>query len=372
MAMRDQRCWYHPRYAATRIFRHIPFARRRSTLVQTDPASPSAHHRIVRSPGHDDLEFARRAVGRHLVPTPLVRSDACWLKLETLQPTGSFKVRGAIAALSAAPDGARIVAASAGNHALGIAFASETLGIPATVVIAETASPAKRAYLEQRPVTLIRYGQSVVEAEAFAIDLVANADGPAHYVSPYNDTLVIAGQSTVLDEIVAELPDRPLRIVVPVGGGGLLAGIALRAAELVETGSDIEIVGVESSESMAVSASVAAGQTIDVAIGETIADGLSGNIEPCSVTVSIIREHAVKLIHASERDIRETVRWLIQRHGLVAEGAGVAAIVAIRADPSLTADRETVAIVSGKNISQQMLVDILTENTSTSQGNNRS
>jgi threonine dehydratase len=163
-----------------------------------------------------------------------------------------------------------------------------------------------------------------------------------------------------------------LRIVVPVGGGGLLAGIALRAAELRETGRDIEIVGVESSESMAVSASVAAGQTMDVAIGETIADGLSGNIEPGSITVDIIREHVSSLIHVSEGDLRETVRWLIQRHGLVAEGAGVAAIAAIRSDQLLTADRDTVTIVSGKNISQPVLVDILTENTSSSQGNNRS
>jgi threonine dehydratase len=288
-----------------------------------------------------------------------------------LQPTGSFKVRGAIAAMTAAPAGSRIVAASAGNHALGIAFASELLGVPATVVIAETASPAKRAYLEQRPVTLVRYGQSVVEAEAYGIELTAKSAEPAHYVSPYNDPMVIAGQSTVLDEIVDGRAPRPLRIVVPLGGGGLLAGIALRAAELSGLGWDIELIGVEASESRAVSASVAAGKTIDVEIGDTIADGLAGNIEPGSITVEIVHKHVPRLVHVDDAALRDTIRWLIREHGIVAEGAGAAAIAAVRKlDLASGADdREAVAIVSGKNITTQTLVDILTESTNQSSGN---
>jgi threonine dehydratase len=314
-------------------------------------------------PTADDLGRARAAVAAHLPPTPLIRSGAAWLKLESLQPTGSFKVRGAIAALSAAPAGSHIIAASAGNHALGIAFASEAVGVPATVVIAETASPAKRAYLEQRQVTLIRYGQSVVEAEIHAIELTAHSDEPAVYISPYNDPQVIAGQSTVLDEIVAGLEPgpRPLRIVVPVGGGGLLAGIALRAAELGERGWDIELIGVEASESRAVSASVAAGRTIEVEIGETIADGLSGNIEPGSITVDIIRRHVDRLVHVDDVALRETIRWLVREHGIVAEGAGAAAIAAVRQFALASVERETVAIVSGKNIATDALVRILGE-----------
>ena len=317
--------------------------------------------RNVRFPTADDLLQARSVVAKYLAPTPLIRSDTFLLKLETFQPTGSFKVRGAITALASIPPNTRVITASAGNHALGIAFAAETLSIDATVVIAENASPAKRAYLEQRKVTLIRHGQSVVEAEAFAIQLTAESKVPAHYVSPYNDPLVIAGQSTVLDEIIAVMPKQPLRVVVAVGGGGLLAGVALRAAELRSDGWDIELVGVESSESLAVSASVAAGQTIDVLIGETIADGISGNIEPGSITVDIVREHIKRLVHVSEADLRQTVRWLIRRHGVVAEGAGATAVTAVRADPTLSAGRETVAVVSGKNIANQVLIDILAE-----------
>ena len=315
--------------------------------------------RSVRFPNGNDLAHARTVVAGYLVPTPLIRSDSFWLKLETLQPTGSFKVRGAIAALASAPAGTRIITASAGNHALGIAFAAETLGIDATVVIAENASPAKRAYLEQRNVTLIRHGQSVVEAEAFAIQMTAESKTPAHYVSPYNDPLVIAGQSTVLDEIVANLPKQPLRVITAVGGGGLLAGIALRATELQSEGWDIEVVGVESSESLAVSASVAASHTVDVPIGETIADGISGNIEPGSITVEMIRQYSPRLIHVSEAGLHDAIRWLIQRHGVIAEGAGATAVAAIRTDSLLSSDRDTVVIVSGKNIANQVLIDIL-------------
>jgi threonine dehydratase len=331
--------------------------------LQPDIQPPAAPVRAVRMPTTDDLARARAVVASHLRPTPMIRSGAAWLKLDSLQPTGSFKVRGAIAALSAAPAGSRIVAASAGNHALGIAFASEALGVPATVVIAENASPAKRAYLEQRRVTLIRYGQSVVEAEIYAIGLTSQAAEPAVYVSPYNDPQVIAGQSTVLDEIIAAMEPgprpRPLRIVVPVGGGGLLSGIALRAAELGQRGWDIELIGVEASESRAVSTAVTVGETIDVEIGETIADGLSGNIEPGSITVDIIRRHVERIVHVDDGALRETIRWLIREHGIVAEGAGAAAFAAVRQLALAGADRETVAIVSGKNIATDVLFRIL-------------
>ncbi|MEJ7838823.1 MAG: pyridoxal-phosphate dependent enzyme [Thermomicrobiales bacterium] len=329
--------------------------------MTSQPMADPAMSRTVRWPAADDLEAARASVLHHLAPTPLVASGTSWLKLETLQPTGSFKVRGAIAALSAAPAESRIIAASAGNHALGIAYASEKLGIPATVVIAETASVAKRSYLEQRPVTLIRYGKTVVEAEAHAIHLTATSDVPAFYVSPYNDPVVIAGQSTVLDEIVADRPAGPLRVIVPLGGGGLLAGVAMRAAELRETGWDIEVVGVESSQSLAVSTAVREGRTRDIAIGDTIADGLSGNIEPGSITVDILRHHGTRLIHVDDALLRDTVRWLIRHHGLVVEGAGAAAVAALRSDESLSRDRETIVILSGKNIAHHVLLDILRE-----------
>ena len=329
---------------------------------------PSAHSphdnrvRPVRFPTPDDLAHARQMVARYLTPTPLVASGSFRLKLESLQPTGSFKVRGAVSAMSAVPDGYRVIAASAGNHALGIAWAAGQLGVPATVVIAETASDAKRLKLEQQPVELIRYGQSIDEAEAFAWARVQESTEPVRYISPYNDPLVIAGQSTILDELVMQVPEGPLRIVVPLGGGGMLAGIALRASELRTAGRDITVIGVEARASQAVSAAVAAGNTIEVQIGPTIADGLAGNIEAGSITVELVRQHVDHLQLVDERTLRRTVRWLVQEHGLVVEGAGAAALSSLRENPPDDADTvTTIAILSGRNIVWQTLLDILNE-----------
>jgi threonine dehydratase len=291
----------------------------------------------------------------------LIVSGTLRLKLETLQPTGSFKVRGAISAMVAVPEGSRVIAASAGNHALGIAWAAEQLGVPATVVIAETASAAKRARLEQQPVELLRVGQSIDEAEAFAWQQVQAATEPVQYVSPYNDPLVIAGQSTILDELVSQVPEGPLQVVVPLGGGGMLAGIALRASELRAAGREITVIGVEAQASQAVSAAVAAGGTIDVAIAPTIADGLAGNIESGSITVDLIRQHVDRLVTVEERHLRDTVRWLVQEHGLVVEGAGAAALAYLREHPLTSDGVTTIAILSGRNIMYQTLTEILND-----------
>src|SRR5204863_2921806 len=152
----------------------------------------------------------------HLAPTPLVESDGFGLKLESLQPTGSFKVRGAVAALTALDPSDPVVTASAGNHGLALAWAAERLGFDATVVVAETASPAKIAGLRRFPAALVVHGADYDEAERHALSL------PGRYVSPYNDPDVIAGAGTIASELSAAET-----IVVPIGGGGLASGIAL-------------------------------------------------------------------------------------------------------------------------------------------------
>ena len=169
-------------------------------------------------------------VAERLAPTPLVPApalgDDVHLKLEMLQPTGSFKVRGALAALSRA-GGGPVITASAGNAGLGIAWAAATLGVDATVVVAETASPAKIAALRALPVTLIAHGGGYDEAEAHALELAARG---AAYVSSYNDTGVIAGQSTIGRELDAQLAAPPA-VACPLGGGSLASGLGLWAAE---------------------------------------------------------------------------------------------------------------------------------------------
>lgn len=319
--------------------------------------------RAVRLPVDADLRHARRIVRQHLEPTPLIPTRiadaACLLKLETMQPTGSFKVRGALAAVAAVPGDHRILAVSAGNHALGIAWASQRLGIPATVVIAETASPAKRAKLEALPIDLVRYGQSYDEAEAYTVALAREAGAGTVFISAYNDPLVIAGASTVLDEIHAQRTGNgPLTVIVPAGGGGLLAGIALRASQLTTGDAPITIVGVEAASSPAISAALAAGRAVDVTVGETLADGLSGNIEAGSVTIDVSLGRVAGVVAVTEAEIHAALRFLATGHGLVAEGAGAVTVAALLAGKIAAPDGDVVAIVSGRNIALPALAGV--------------
>ncbi|GAA4387229.1 threonine/serine dehydratase [Actinomadura verrucosospora] len=296
--------------------------------------------RAVRPPGPDDLDRAWRAVSAELAPTPLVPSGVApgaLLKLETFQPVGAFKVRGALAAVAALPAGEPAVTASAGNHGLGMGYAAARAGADVTVVVSTRASQVKVDRIRAFPVRLVQHGTTYDEAEAHAMTL------PGHYVSPYNDTAVIAGQGTIGRELDAQA-DGPLTVVAPVGGGGLVAGLCLWARER----GDVRVVGVESAVSRGVSASVAAGRVTRVEVGETFADGLPGNLEPGCVTPEVIGRTA-ELTAVTDDEIRAALRLLFHEHGLVAEGAGGAAVAAVMAGKVEAAGR-LVVVVSGRNI----------------------
>jgi len=306
----------------------------------------------VSAPSRDDVEVAAERIGSHLRPTPLIESPSlgALLKLETFQPTGSFKVRGALAALTRLEPGSRVVTASAGNHGLGVAWAAAALGLQATVVVPETASPAKLAALERFAVTLVRHGSSYDEAEARALEL---AEAGSRYVSSYNDREVIAGGGTIALELTRQIGG-PLTIVCPVGGGGLCSGVSLAAAGRPKT----RVVGVEAEASEAVSAALAAGAVVPIAVGETLADGLAGNLEPGSVTVELIRRYTESVISVSEGEIRAAIRFLANEHGVVAEGAGAVATAAVLAG-RVEVSGTVVALVTGRNIAEKDLVPIL-------------
>jgi threonine dehydratase len=319
--------------------------------------------RMVNPPTPAELGAAELAVRRYLRPTPVVAAPelagAALLKLETLQPTGSFKVRGALAALTAAPADCEVVAASAGNHALGLAHAATLLGRSATVVVAETASPAKIERLRAFPIRLILHRDGCDAAERHALELVEEG---AIFVSAYNDPHVIAGQRTVGVELEEQL-DGPLTVLCPVGGGGLLAGVALWASER----SDVRVVGVEVAASRALSAAVAAGRVVDVPIGETLADGMAGGIERGSITVEIAREHVEALVAVDEDELRSAIRALAFEQGLIVEGAGAAAAAAILAGKARD-DRpgaRLVAVATGRNITSTALLAALRQHAAT-------
>jgi threonine dehydratase len=306
------------------------------------------------------LSRAREAVARHLVATPLIAYGGAGLpvpvhlKYEGAQPTGSFKVRGAVTALSAyAAEGIPVVTASAGNHALGIAYAAELLGVGATVVVPRNGSPAKIRALREYPIDLVLEGDDYDGAERHALAL---AESGMRYVSAYNDPLVIAGQSTLVGEVADSLGE-DFTVVVPTGAGGLLAGTALGARR---AGLDIRVVGVESDACHAVSAAVTAGRPVRVPVGDTIADGLVGNLEPGTITPEIVRACGVRLVSVEEAAIRRAVREFALSTGLVAEGSSAAALAALR-EGLVPTDRPVVLIVSGRNIAPELLARILIE-----------
>lgn len=307
--------------------------------------------RQVKHPTEHDFSRARVAVRQNLQPTRLMPiAGNRWLKLESRQPAGAFKVRGAIAALSRLPSGANIVTASAGNHAIGIAWSAQKLGHNATIVVPGTVSPAKLEILEEMGAEIIKIGSSFDDAENHALHL---AEEGATYISAYNDPHVIAGQATVLDELLVQI-DGDFTVIVPVGGGGLIAGIATRAASV--TDRRVTVIGVEAEASRAVSMSVAAGRVIEVEIGETLADGLAGNIEAGSVTVDILKQHTPAFVAVSEQQIRAAIRELYIEHDLVAEASAATSYAAMQ---TLSSDNPVVALITGRNIARDLLREIV-------------
>lgn len=315
----------------------------------------------VSAPTSDQLERARETVARYLEPTP---TATLWVdgrpvraKLEGLQVTGSFKIRGALVAIDAAhradPAGA-VVTASAGNHGLGVAHASTLLGVRATVVVPANASPAKVAKLRTYDVELIEHGTSYDEAQAHAKDLAERRG--SRFVSPFNDPDVIAGQSTVVDELLVQAPDLE-HLVVPVGGGGLLSGSLL---SLEARGrADVRVTGVQPEESAALYHVLRGLEMSEVVHRPTIADGLAGGGDEGAVTNEIIAKSGVELVLVPEAAIRHAVREVVVSHGLVMEGSSAIAYAAIALD--LIADRRSRVgfLATGRNIATELLVDLL-------------
>lgn len=312
--------------------------------------------REVSAPTPDQIDTARHLVAAHLAATPVDAGDGTVdhpaLKLENTQPTGSFKVRGALAALAAAPAGIPVISASAGNHALGLTFAARKLGRAVTVVVPENASPAKVNRLRRMGVEPLLRGSCYDDAESYARELAGN-DG--YFISPYNDPHVIAGQSTIGCELDTQM-DGPLTVVCGVGGGGLASGLGLWAANR----PDIRIVGVEADASTAVSSAIGAGRQVTIDVRPTLADGLAGNLEPGSITVGLIKRHVDQLVSVTETEIRAALRYLATDRGYVIEGSGAVPVAALLAR-KIPAKGRVVAILSGRNIALSALASVFTE-----------
>lgn len=288
-----------------------------------------------------------------------------YLKIETLQPTFSYKIRGAYNAVlrltEGVHDGRPLVTASAGNHGRALAHAARDAGIPLTVYVPENAPRTKIDAIGALGATL-RFCRDYDEAEVRAKE--HGASGDALFISPYSHPDVIAGAGTVGLEILEDLPDVDT-IVVPIGGGGLISGIATavsatgppsRVALPSRYGAAglTSIVGVELEVSSALSQSLAAGRIVPIDVGPTIADGLGGNLDPDSITFDIIRRLVARIVLVSEARLKEAIRGIAREERLIVEGAGAAATSAVL-DGQVAGARTIAVILSGANIDIEKL-----------------
>ena len=317
-------------------------------------------------PSLDDFEAARAVVARVAEVTPMESSRylatilgaPVYLKCENLQRTGSYKIRGAYNRLSRLTDAEKacgVVAASAGNHAQGVAFAARELGIKATIFMpVGVALPQLQATRDYGADVILR-GHTVAEplmaAAAYA------AETGAILIPPFDHVDVVTGQGTLGLEILDQVPDLET-IVVPIGGGGLISGVgsALKQRAAL-TGRHIRVIGVQAANAAAYPPSLEAGEAVEVTIMPTIADGIAV-ARPGLLNFEIVRDVVDEVVTVSEDDIARALLVLMERAKLVVEPAGAVAVAAILAG-KVAASGATVAILSGGNIDPLLMQRVI-------------
>jgi threonine dehydratase len=311
-----------------------------------------------------DVLAARRRLSGRILRTPLRRS--AWLservggdvrlKLESLQLTNSFKVRGALNAVLRHANGglpaSPLVTASAGNHGCALAYAAREVGYAATI-FAPREAPATKTEAIKALGAELREAANYDEAEREAKRV--GASGAASFISAYSHPDVIAGAGTIGVEILEEWPEVDA-ILVPVGGGGLIAGIAIAARGIAPA---LEIVGVEAERSPAFSVSLARGRITEIEVGCTIADGLAGNLDPDTITFELVQRLVARVVLVAEGDLLRGIHDLAAHEHLIAEGAGVAAVAAVLSGAARLQARRVAIIVSGGNIDVGLLGEVL-------------
>jgi threonine dehydratase len=323
---------------------------------------------MARMPTLADVNAARLRLRDIALRTPLERSveleaetgaAEVWLKREELQPTGAFKTRGAhnrVGILAEGRPETALVTASSGNHGIAVATAAMRHDMRLTVLVGRSVSPAKlerlRA-LETRRITVELFGNDTDDAEAEARR--RDDAGHAVYVAPYNDPDVIAGQATVGVEILEEWPDVDT-IVVPIGGGGLIAGIGLWA-KAVKPG--IRLIGVQPAASPPMYAYFETGGTEPMPIGPTKADGVAGNIERSSITWKLCRTLVDEVVVVEEDAIEAAMRWAIEVPHTLLEGSAVLGIAALRAGLVDVPERRVAIVTTGRNIAPDTVRSVL-------------
>ena len=311
-----------------------------------------------------DVQAALGRIRDRIYLSPCARSEtlsrltgtSAFLKLENLQMTGSYKERGALNTLLTLPDAARargLIAASAGNHAQGVAYHAGRLGITATIVMPETTPIMKVANTRAHGARIVLHGASYDEAcaEARRLEL---AEGLT-FVHPFDDPAVIAGQGTVGLELVEQAPDLDA-VVVPVGGGGLVSGVAVAVKALRPRA---RVIGVQTEVLPSMLAALEAGKPVTLEPATTVADGIAVK-RAGDLTFEHVREFVDEIVTVSEEEIASAILYLLEKEKTVAEGAGAVGVAALmqRRIRGLEGKR-VVAVVTGGNIDVNLVARII-------------
>lgn len=323
---------------------------------------------MARYPLTSDVLAARQRLANVALRTPLEPSPRLAeesgsaevrLKLELLQPTGAFKIRGAfnkVALIAAEQPEAWLVTASSGNHGIAVASAAARHGMRLTVLVPASVSPAKLERLRA-----LESDRCVVEVFGREYDEVENEarrrhdEGIATYVAPYSDPDVIAGQATVAVEVLEDWPECDA-LLAPIGGGGLISGIGLWAKG-VKPG--MRLIGVQPTASPPMYAYFESGSTKPMPIAPTLADGVAGNIERDSITWKMCKQLVDEVVLVDEDQIGKAMTWAMQVHQLVVEASAALSIAALRAQLGGLARRRVAAILTGRNVDLDTLKAVL-------------
>jgi threonine dehydratase len=316
---------------------------------------------MLQPPTIDDIRAAADRIHGAVIRTPVLvsrtLSDAIgaevWLKFENLQFTAAYKERGALNKLLQLTPEERargVIAASAGNHAQAVAYHARRLGIPAIIVMPEPTPTVKVTQTEGHGASVVLHGKFVDDAFAKARELAL--ENGYVFVHAFDDPMVIAGAGTIGLEMLEDAPDLDT-IVVPIGGGGLMSGIAIAARALKP---DIELIGVEAELYPSMKCAIE-GCRMPLG-GDTLAEGIAVK-QPGELTSRILAELANEVVLASERDLERAVAMLVGIEKTVVEGAGAAGLAAMLGDPARFAGKKVATILCGGNIDTHLLANVL-------------
>ncbi|HUP66690.1 MAG TPA: threonine ammonia-lyase [Sphingomicrobium sp.] len=315
----------------------------------------------MQPPTIDDIRAARERIAGNVVRTPMLVSQTLseiigaeiWLKFENLQFTAAYKERGALnklLQLTAEERSRGVIAASAGNHAQAVAYHAKRLGIPAVIVMPEPTPTVKVTQTAGHGAKVVLYGHIVDDAFARARELAL--ENGYVFVHAFDDPQIIAGAGTVALEMMEDAPDLDT-IVVPIGGGGLMSGIAIAARAIKP---DIELIGVEAELYPSMKCAI---QGCNMKLGgDTLAEGIAVK-QPGELTSRILKDLANDVVLATERDLERSVAMLAGIEKTVVEGAGAAGLAAILSDPERYRGKKVATLLCGGNIDTHLLANVL-------------